>query len=167
MLEKIDRILSAIETVMCGITCAGMLIVTCMIVVWRYVLVSPLPWGEEAARYLMIWFVFWGCALAAKGENHLGVEAFINMLPKAGKCVAIKIMYAIAAFLFGVLFVLSCQMFLQYMSTGQVSTMLRIPMNIVYCCVPLDLLISTWHYIVHFVQHLHDKPEQAEEVEKV
>ena len=128
---------------------------------------APLPWGEEAARYLMIWFVFWGCALAAKGENHLGVEAFVNMLPAGAKCICVKIMYAMTVIIFEVLFGLSCRMFIQYMGTGQVSTMLRIPMNIVYSCVPCGLLISTWHYIVHFIQHLHDKPESEKEVEQV
>ncbi|MDD3165413.1 MAG: TRAP transporter small permease [Oscillospiraceae bacterium] len=165
MLDKIDRVLNVIETIVCAIICAGMLIVTCMIVVWRYVLVAPLPWGEEAARYLMIWFVFWGCAMAAKGENHLGVEAFVNTIPKAAKCIALKIMYALTVIIFAILFVLSCRMFTQYLSTGQESTMLRIPMNIVYSCVPCGLFISTWHYLVHFVQHIHDKPEQ--EAEKV
>ena len=169
MINKVDRVLSAIETVLCGVTCAGMLVVTVMIVIWRYILVSPLSWGEEAARYLMIWFVFWGCALAAKGENHLGVEAFVNMLPRSVKCVALKIMYLITAFIFAVLFMLSVQMFMQYMSTGQVSTILRIPMYIVFSCVPCGLLISTWHYIVHFVAHLHDTPEmlEKEEVDQV
>lgn len=49
---------------------------------------------------------------------------------------------------------------------GQVSTIMRIPMCIVYSCVPCGLFISAWHYLVHFIQHLHDKPEPSEEVEK-
>ncbi len=162
MLEKIDRALNIAESVICGIICAAMLIVTCMIVIWRYILVAPLPWGEEAARYLMIWFVFWGCTIAAKGENHLGVEAFISMLPKAAQCIGIKIKYAVTVVIFGALFVLSCKMFMQYGATGQVSTILRIPMNIVYSCVPIGLFLSTWHYIVHFFMHLHDQPEGKE-----
>lgn len=166
MLNKIDRVLDIAETIICGIICVAMLVVTCMIVIWRYILVSSLPWGEEAARYLMCWFVFWGCAMAAKHENHLGVEAFVTMLPRAAKCVAIKIMYAITVVIFAVLFVLSCKMFAHYQSMGQVSTIMRIPMCIVYSCVPCGLFISAWHYLVHFIQHLHDKPEPSEEVEK-
>ena len=99
-------------------------------------------------------------------ENHLGVEAFVTMLPRAAKCVAIKIMYAITVVIFAVLFVLSCKMFAHYQSMGQVSTIMRIPMCIVYSCVPCGLFISAWHYLVHFIQHLHDKPEPSEEVEK-
>jgi len=166
MLKKINHFLNFCEIIICAVICAMMLIVTCMIVIWRYILVSPLPWGEEAARYLMIWFVFWGCAVAANGENHLGVEAFVNMLPSAAKCAAIKVMYALTVVIFAVLTGLSCKMFLQYGVTGQVSTMLRIPMNVVYSCVPLGLLLSTWHYIVHFIQHVHDQPEGRKGVEE-
>jgi TRAP-type C4-dicarboxylate transport system permease small subunit len=163
MLDKIDHVIHTIETVICGIICAAMLIVTCLIVIWRYILVAPLPWGEEAARYLMIWFVFWGCAMAAKGENHLGVEAFVNMLPASARCAAIKIMYLLAAAIFAALFGLSCRMYLQYLTTGQVSTVLRVPMNIIYSCVPCGLLLSIWHYVVHFLQHFHDRPEAKKE----
>ncbi|BAL01263.1 putative transporter [Oscillibacter valericigenes Sjm18-20] len=162
MLDKIDRILNIFETIICGVVCIAMLVITCMIVIWRYILVSPLPWGEEAARYLMIWFVFWGCALAAKGENHLGVEAFVNMLPSKIKCTAIKIMYVLTAMIFTVLFILSCQMFSHYITAGQVSTILRIPMNVVYACVPFGLLLSVWHYVIHFIQHIHDRPAEKE-----
>ena len=30
-----------------------------MQIVWRYVLEWPLPWSEEAARYLLVWFPCW------------------------------------------------------------------------------------------------------------
>ena len=67
--------------------------------------------------------------------------------------------------IFVILFVLSCKMFAHYQTMGQVSTIMRIPMNIVYSCVPFGLLIGAWHYLVHFIQHLHDKPEPHKEVE--
>ena len=162
MLNKIDKALTVLEIAVSGVICAAMLIVTCMIVIWRYILVQPLPWGEEAARYLMIWFVFIGCPLAAKGENHLGVEAFVNMLPKHAKSTCIKIMYLLSALMFLVLFALSCKMFMHYVGTDQVSTMLRIPMQGVYACVPIGLLVSGWHYFIHFIHHLHDQPEIEE-----
>ena len=72
MLNKIDKALTVLEIAVSGVICAAMLIVTCMIVIWRYILVQPLPWGEEAARYLMIWFVFIGCPLAAKPSGRGG-----------------------------------------------------------------------------------------------
>ena len=41
-----------------GIVCMAMMVVFILIqVIWRYVLSSPLPWPEEAARFLMLWLM--------------------------------------------------------------------------------------------------------------
>ena len=43
-------------------------------VFFRYVLSDPLTWSEEAARYLNIWSVFLGAAVAVYGADHLRVD---------------------------------------------------------------------------------------------
>nr|WP_281494088.1 TRAP transporter small permease [Jannaschia sp. S6380] len=41
-----------------GIFCMALMVVFILIqVVWRYILSNPLPWPEEAARFLMLWLM--------------------------------------------------------------------------------------------------------------
>lgn len=59
----------------CGISTA--IVMTVMIfmqVVYRYVLADSLSWSEELARYMFIWSVAMGSALALKTRSHIGVE---------------------------------------------------------------------------------------------
>ena len=37
-----------------------LLAVASLQVISRYVLVAPLPWTEELARFLLVWVTFWG-----------------------------------------------------------------------------------------------------------
>ena len=53
MLNKIDRVLDIAETIICGIICVAMLVVTCMIVIWRYILVSPGRRGRTLSDVLV------------------------------------------------------------------------------------------------------------------
>lgn len=60
---------------------AAMCIVVLIAVFLRYVVQYPFPWGEEIARYLMIWGIFFGISIGTRQKAHLGVEAFVNLLP--------------------------------------------------------------------------------------
>ena len=59
-----------------------MVIVTLSQVVFRYVLTAPLPWSEELARYCFVWIVFLGAAIGLERGIHLGVDLFVNLLPR-------------------------------------------------------------------------------------
>ena len=58
-----------------------MVVVTLSQVVFRYVLVAPLPWSEELARYCFVWIVFLGAAIGLERGIHLGVDLLVNLLP--------------------------------------------------------------------------------------
>ena len=59
-----------------------MVLVTLAQVIFRYVVAQPLPWSEELARYCFVWIVFLGGAIGLSRGIHLGVDMFVNMLPK-------------------------------------------------------------------------------------
>jgi TRAP-type C4-dicarboxylate transport system permease small subunit len=50
-------------------------------VFFRYVLNNSLPWTEELARYLMVWFAFIGMAIAFREEEHVNVSFVVNLFP--------------------------------------------------------------------------------------
>ena len=50
-------------------------------VIFRYVFNNSLTWVEELARYLFIWMIFLGAALALRDETHIRIDLLINRLP--------------------------------------------------------------------------------------
>ena len=65
----------------------GILLFAAMIVaVWlqvfsRYVLQSPLPWTEEAGRYLFVWESFIGAAVLVGRDEHFSIDLVVRQMP--------------------------------------------------------------------------------------
>jgi TRAP-type transport system small permease protein len=51
-------------------------------VVMRYLLSAPVFWSDEIARYLFIWFSFFGALLALKRQKQYSIDYFVNLLPR-------------------------------------------------------------------------------------
>lgn len=49
-------------------------------VLFRYVLKISVPWTEELARYLTIWMVYLGVALAFNDDDHVKIDFFIKKI---------------------------------------------------------------------------------------
>ncbi len=62
---------------------ALMIAVTFAQVVSRYVLLAPLAWSEELARYCFVWIVFLGATLGLERGVHIGVDILTTLLPVA------------------------------------------------------------------------------------
>lgn len=60
---------------------AIMIAVTFAQVISRYVLLAPLAWSEELARYCFVWIVFLGATLGLERGVHIGVDILTNLLP--------------------------------------------------------------------------------------
>lgn len=57
-------------------------IVVILQVFFRFVLSMPLTWSEEASRYLNLWSVLLGAALAVKYKDHLRVDLIDGLVKK-------------------------------------------------------------------------------------
>ncbi|MCJ7829964.1 MAG: TRAP transporter small permease, partial [Desulfobacterales bacterium] len=60
---------------------ALLLVVATAQVLFRYVLIMPLPWTEELARFLLVWVTFLGAASITRRKLHIAVEYFIARFP--------------------------------------------------------------------------------------
>lgn len=72
--------------VLAGISLGGMVVAISVAVAVRLLFTFfgvqlSAPWGEELARYLMVWSVFIGGAVAASRGRMIGVEALVNVMP--------------------------------------------------------------------------------------
>ena len=72
--------LESVEKVFLVVTAAIMVIVIAYQVVLRYVFHASNAWSEELARYLFIYDVFIGSAIALRKNSHLQVDVFLNLM---------------------------------------------------------------------------------------
>ncbi|MBW3097191.1 TRAP transporter small permease [Pseudohoeflea coraliihabitans] len=74
--------------------------VSALQVFFRYVLLEPLIWSEEVARYLLVWLSFAAGGLVLSTEGHPRIEAISETLPPRIRAVNECILqFLVAAFL--------------------------------------------------------------------
>ncbi|WP_298014971.1 TRAP transporter small permease [uncultured Castellaniella sp.] len=87
LVSLIDR-LNFIVRILIGLGLLCMVVLISLQVAVRFILPklgmpAGLPWTEEAARYLMVWVIFLGGAIAARHGLLIAVTALIEALPSA------------------------------------------------------------------------------------
>lgn len=118
-----------------------MIAVVFLQVVFRFVIKGSLPWSEELARYVMVWAVFIGASMGAKSGAHIGVEAFVKVLPDGWKKPLVIVSAAFSVLFCAVVFALSAKVVVNIFSSGQVSPAMEIPMYWAYAAVPVGILL--------------------------
>jgi TRAP-type C4-dicarboxylate transport system permease small subunit len=146
ILDAVNKIIVYIITVLFG----AMSIASLLQVIFRYVLKHPLPWSEELARFLFVWVVFLGSAVAIKEKAHVGLEYFVDQLKISQR----KIIYALAYILCMFMSIIICiNGFSVVKSTlTQLSPAMHLPMAYVYFAIPLGFLLSLFNFIYLFME---------------
>lgn len=88
MIQKMEKILKALDVGMIALSAAIMGIMTLLIfaqVICRYVLKMPLAWSEEGARFLFIWVTFIAGYVGARRAQHISVELVQDLFSKKVK----------------------------------------------------------------------------------
>lgn len=67
-----------------ALTCA-LVLLTMVVVVYRYVLDSPLTWAGEVQESMFIWLTFLGAAVAMARREHSGFTGAIDALPRPAR----------------------------------------------------------------------------------
>ena len=130
-LKKAGKIIGGIEDWMVIVLFTAMVVVTMAIVLCRYVFKVQFVPGEEIARYLMIWCGYAGAAMGFRTHAHVGVVVFAEKFPKSWQPVIIKIRHIISTAVVAILFVVSCNCFMQYVDSGKLTTATHIPTAVV------------------------------------
>ena len=76
----IDRGLTAFVTVLLVLSFTLMLGLAVLQVLLREIVHSTIPWGDLAARNLVIWVGFFGAFLASRGERHFHIGFLTRLL---------------------------------------------------------------------------------------
>ncbi|MGI6035212.1 MAG: TRAP transporter small permease [Limnochordia bacterium] len=109
----------------------------------RYVFFFPITWGEEAARYMMVWLAYIGASAGLKRGSHLGVEVFVSSLPKKWHWALDALRYLIIIVFNVLVIILAAQILRNQKATGQISPALEIPIYYAYAAVPFGIGLMT------------------------
>ena len=110
-------------------------------VVLRYVFQSSISWSEEIAKWFVVWMTFAGSAYAFKIGAHIGVEAFINILPSKAQTIVKGIARALTMFFILLMIFYGGLFFVRSLEVGQVAPASRLPMVIVYAALPIGFIL--------------------------
>jgi TRAP-type C4-dicarboxylate transport system permease small subunit len=146
-------------TIFLGILLGVMSLVIIFQVFSRFFLGMPLPWSEELARFIMIYTVFVGAAIALRYQKLIAVEVVSERLSFKKRRVLKITIHVIAIILFAILFVKGIEM------TGkvhaQLSAAMQVPMSIPYASIPIGALLLTMNAIAVIIEMMLQK--EAEE----
>lgn len=104
----------------------------------RYVLGSSLAWADEGSRYLFIWIIFIGAALAHWRDEHIAVEFLVVKLPLAGRLALGVLKELIVLFVLGIMLWGSVRV---VQTTLGASPLLGVPYNVINVSVPTAALL--------------------------
>jgi len=108
----------------------------------RYLNLFPMFWGEELARYIMVFMAYIGAGLGMKKGAHVGVSFVVDRFHDP------KVRFALDLFRL-VIILFFCGLILNYfnqiiraqISMGQTSPALFLPMWVPYSAVPLGMIL--------------------------
>jgi TRAP-type C4-dicarboxylate transport system permease small subunit len=75
----LGRLIALVEWWAVGLL-AGLVVIVCLGVFFRYVLNASLVWYDEFASYALVWLTFFGTVVAAYHQRHISFELVVDKL---------------------------------------------------------------------------------------
>lgn len=128
----------------------GAMLFTMVLVVFAQILVRFLlprlgitvsaPWSEELARYLMVWCIFLGAAVASRAGDLIAVESLVDALP-ARLGWRLKMLAYVATIAFLATLVWLGWRWVEF-GREESSTVMNLPMSWVYLSLPVGAALT-------------------------
>ena len=155
----ISRVIHRVMVPVIFVLGMAMFLVVMAQVIFRYLLLRPLPWSEELSRYLMVWGACLAASEAYAGGNHVGVTIIINAIKPGMRKIMTMVIHLVVAVLMAVIvyqgFVLS------FLLHDQRSPALEIPMTVPYLAVPAGAGLILIQAVVLFFKQMSESPTDA------
>ena len=118
-------------------------------VVMRYVFNNAPSWSEEMVRFMFVWSSFIAAAIGIKEHIHIGVEVFVNLLPKSvARIVQIGVNLIIIIFAG---YMIKYGLAVTVMTQRQPSPALGLPMSWVYSSIPVMGVLLILYCVMEIV----------------
>ncbi len=158
VLKIIDQI-NKFLLILMGIFMGIMSVVIIFQVFSRFFLGFPLPWSEELARFLMIYTVFIGAALALRQQKLISIEVIAENISARARRILKTTANAIGIVFFIILFLKGIEVTSQVY--GQVSAAMRLPMSYAYAALPLGAVFLTMNAVAVIIE-MYTETEEVE-----
>ncbi|HWO97549.1 MAG TPA: TRAP transporter small permease [Bacillus sp. (in: firmicutes)] len=160
-MKKLNHLLNYLEEYVGVISLLFTSLIVFVQVVLRYVFNYSLSWSEEAARYLIVWFVFIGSSIAVREKAHATMDALVTYLPEKGKRIFSLLANVIAVIFCVVLIWSGSAIVSNVMAFGSVTPAIGMPMFIPYLALPVGaglMLIRFLQLVVHDIKTFNSPP---------
>lgn len=127
-------------------------------VVFRYAFHTPLRWSEEMARYLQIWMIMLGGAIAMRSKSHLAIDILTASFPPKVKRAVGVVVYVIVIVFFLIVTVFGAQLVVK--TASQLSPAMSINMSMVYAALPVGGCLILMESIINLIESLTQKDER-------
>lgn len=161
LLSLIDRI-NGVVAFLCGAALFGMCAVTLLQVLVRFALTAvgvnvAVPWSEEVARYLMIWIIFLGAAVACRHAQLISLEFVVRGVPAfLGRVFRYAALLICLAF-----FLLLIKLGFEFVGLGEVETspVMSISKSWVYLAMPVGAILMIVNTLALLAQSVAGKQD--------
>ena len=138
---SLGRLVEVVADYAAGLACGGILVVVLMQVIGRLI-GHPLPWTEEAVRFLFIWMVFLGLAAGFRTVESARVVVFLAMMPRLSKHIAVPIYVVFSVGFFLLVGWTGITLVEQQIMMNEEAATLPIPMWVIGLVMPVSSVIA-------------------------
>ena len=132
-------------------------------IIMRGVFNYSLTWSEEVSRYVFIWQIWLGTSIAVRTEQHIQVKLLLKFVKTDKAQKIIRLLGLLIWFGFSLyLAYLGYNSCISMMSHMVASTILRIPMWIVYVALPVSSLLVSLRLVWKIIQQATELGRKAE-----
>lgn len=153
----LDTTLSKIEALALTASVLLMALNTCSNVVARFVFGEGLFFSGEINRILIILVTFAGMGYAARHGRHIRMSAFYDLLPTAGRKLAMILIATLTAATMFFLAYLSVNYVITTFEHGRVLPALSIPIWWIYIWVPAGFTVTGIQYLMTAIKNSQSK----------
>ncbi|UHS64438.1 TRAP transporter small permease (plasmid) [Agrobacterium vaccinii] len=137
----LGTVVKIVADVAAGAACGGVLIVVLLQVIGR-LSGHPLPWTEEATRFLFIWMVFLGLAAGFRTVESARVVVFLVMGRRLFQHLAVPLYVGSSVFFFGLMGWTGFTLMRQQIMMNETAATLPIPMWLIGMVMPVSAVIA-------------------------
>jgi len=154
ILHTLFRLVNRIEEAI--LSCAILIIalVTIANVVSRTAFGRSLAFAEELAQFCIIIVTFVGLSYAASRDRHIRMSALYDLSYRTGRKLLMLLISGVTSAAMFLLCYYSVLYISSVSSLGTVSPVLRVPLFLVYCSVPLGFALAGIQYALNFIRNL-------------
>jgi C4-dicarboxylate transporter DctQ subunit len=152
LLERLDKIGTAAETVTLVSMLATMMLVAVGQIVMRQVFESSLSWADELVRLMVLWLALVGSIAACRENRHIRIDALSHVLPDTAVKLIRILVDVFAAIVCGIIAVQAWR-YLQVEIEYKVTVLVDTPAWIAHAIMPAAFALISYRFLIDVFSH--------------